>query len=158
MCSLTLAGRKKVRFQQNTAPGSRDVPDSPDSPPSQAASTSPTDTAASRSYDLLTIAVIYIALYLLIRDGWLAMVISSLPSSVRPARFSSRSQQDVSSAVLAKIEEVVLRARIPVPLPDYALAAHGGVIVDELTSPIDDSHIGSSPELVLSDNTRIGRC
>ncbi len=154
---ICMLGRKRVRFQQNATPGSRDVPDSPDSPPSQAASTNPTCTAAPHSCNVLTIAVIFIALYLLVRDGWVTMVISSLPSSVRPVRFS-RSQQDVSSAVIAKIEEAVTRAHIPVPLRDYALAAHGGVIADELTSPIDGSNIDSSPELVLSDDTRIGRC
>lgn len=46
----------------------------------------------------------------------------------------------------------------PFHLRDYALAAHGGVIVDELTSPVDGSHIHSSPEQVLSDDTHIGRC
>lgn len=154
-CSSSLEAQRKVRFDKNTTK----PPEPPEAPPATEAANATTPSPSPYpSRELLTLSVIFIALYLFIRDGWASLVISNLPPFARPSRSFFHRRHDVPQVILAKIDEAVYRARTPVPLRDYALAADGGMIVDELTSPLNGPYTHSTPALVLDDDTRIGHC
>ncbi|KAL7279757.1 hypothetical protein ACG7TL_006164 [Trametes sanguinea] len=151
-------GRKQVRFEQDDSANDQAVASS--APASHERTQTSDEVYPVRTYNIGWLATSAIIIYLFIRDGWAASIASGTFPPFHPPWSLNRNpadQQSVSPTLAAHIEEVVFNSLLPVPLRDYALAADGGMVFDELTWSFP-GFASSPPELVLEDDMRVGRC
>ncbi len=175
-----LGGGKAVRFQAGEASFSEQIAPNAHSPRRHAAPRTPIQSTVSATQLIVASFLLLIAI-LAYSPSFLSVDISLLPSSYAEATqqviaaiwnlkhdeppMSSTSVSTHAPAALESIaREAALLTRWGVLRPDYALQAHGGRILLDLTASRQDQARSRSttptvgPEVVIDEDLTIGRC